>query len=434
MRQELARWRVAPGSTLVDSAGRPIADRRSPALRTRRSRAPCRAPRPAGGATPGSVSARPFRSTSQCASPSSLTRRSKPRIASRATRQLRCTRTKRWPNSCLEPRQRFLEQELALVRADRDVLELGLQVDHVVDRHEHDARALGHRQETARVGRQLRDAARPTAAGAAAPSAAPAAAAARAPASPGSRPHCTSNASSACSWNAVVKTTTGGRGSLSRWRASSMPSMSGMWMSVSTRSGGADCIRSSASRPLAASPTTAMRQRRRAVVEQLAQPPPRGRLVVDDHHAERRVSHARLRCAGRRCPARPRRARCALRAVPRARRPGRSAGGLGPVRHADVHFVGVLEHLATRATPRRRNAARAVRARCRAPSCCPSGGCRRSRGRDCAAPRAPRPCDRKMFTETVPGCARRLDAVVDGVLAAAAAARAAAPARRPACS
>src|SRR5664279_4711896 len=67
---------------------------------------------------------------------------------------------------------------------------------------------------------------------------------------------CTSNAAMACSWYAVVKISTGGSGSLSRWRASSMPSMSGMWMSVSTRSAGVVPSRFSASRPLPASPTT----------------------------------------------------------------------------------------------------------------------------------------------------------------------------------
>ena len=60
----------------------------------------------------------------------------------------------------LEPGQRFLEQVLALRRADRDVLELGLEVDDLVDRHQHDARALGHRQEAARRRRQLRRASR----------------------------------------------------------------------------------------------------------------------------------------------------------------------------------------------------------------------------------------------------------------------------------
>src|ERR1022692_460866 len=67
---------------------------------------------------------------------------------------------------------------------------------------------------------------------------------------------CTSNAAMACSWYAVVKISTGGSGSLSRWRASSMPSISGMWMSVSTRSAGVVPSRFRASRPLLASPTT----------------------------------------------------------------------------------------------------------------------------------------------------------------------------------
>src|SRR5512147_1481304 len=51
----------------------------------------------------------------------------------------------------LEARQRLLEQELAVVRADRDVLELGLEVDDLVDRHQDHARALGDRQEAPRV-------------------------------------------------------------------------------------------------------------------------------------------------------------------------------------------------------------------------------------------------------------------------------------------
>src|ERR1700741_1910030 len=49
---------------------------------------------------------------------------------------------------------------------------------------------------------------------------------------------------------------TGGSESLSRCRANSMPSMSGMWMSNSTRSAGVLPRSPSASRPLAASPTT----------------------------------------------------------------------------------------------------------------------------------------------------------------------------------
>src|SRR5437016_1081565 len=60
----------------------------------------------------------------------------------------------------------------------------------------------------------------------------------------------------ACSWKAVVKTSTGGTGSFNRCRASSMPSMSGMWMSESTRSVGVLPSSPIASRPLAASPTT----------------------------------------------------------------------------------------------------------------------------------------------------------------------------------
>src|SRR5437899_1618838 len=67
----------------------------------------------------------------------------------------------------------------------------------------------------------------------------------------------TSKACSACSLNAVVKITTGGCCSLSRWRASSSPSIDGMWMSVSTRSDATAWRISIASRPLAASPTIA---------------------------------------------------------------------------------------------------------------------------------------------------------------------------------
>src|SRR5512142_1443321 len=55
----------------------------------------------------------------------------------------------------LEARQRLLEQVLALRRADRDVLELGLEVDDLVERNQDDARALGHRQEAARGRGQL---------------------------------------------------------------------------------------------------------------------------------------------------------------------------------------------------------------------------------------------------------------------------------------
>ena len=82
----------------------------------------------------------------------------------------------------LEPRQRFLEQVLALRGADRDVLELGLQIDDVLDRHQHDARALGHRQEAARRRGQLQELARRSRASSEAPFAARTAVAARAPA------------------------------------------------------------------------------------------------------------------------------------------------------------------------------------------------------------------------------------------------------------
>src|SRR2546427_6686712 len=46
--------------------------------------------------------------------------------------------------------KRFLEQELAICRTYGDVLELRLEIDDFLDWHQHDARTLGHRQETAR--------------------------------------------------------------------------------------------------------------------------------------------------------------------------------------------------------------------------------------------------------------------------------------------
>src|SRR5690606_21615020 len=54
----------------------------------------------------------------------------------------------------LERSQRLLDQELALAGAHRDVLELGLQVDDLLERHQEHAAALVHRQVPApRVGR-----------------------------------------------------------------------------------------------------------------------------------------------------------------------------------------------------------------------------------------------------------------------------------------
>ena len=111
--------------------------------------------RTAAGATPAASPGRPFSSTSQCASPSSPTRRSKPRMKSRATRQLRCTRTKRGPNSSSSRVSDSSSRYSRCGGADRDVLELGLEVDDLLDRDQHDARALGHRQEAPRGRRQL---------------------------------------------------------------------------------------------------------------------------------------------------------------------------------------------------------------------------------------------------------------------------------------
>src|SRR5262249_15437761 len=51
--------------------------------------------------------------------------------------------------------QGLLEQVFARRGAYGDVLELGLQVDDLVDRHEEHARALGDREEAPRVRRQL---------------------------------------------------------------------------------------------------------------------------------------------------------------------------------------------------------------------------------------------------------------------------------------
>src|SRR5258706_4796564 len=53
-----------------------------------------------------------------------------------------------------ELRKRFLEQILAIRRPDRDVLELRLEIDDFLDRHEYDARTLGDRQEATRRRRQ----------------------------------------------------------------------------------------------------------------------------------------------------------------------------------------------------------------------------------------------------------------------------------------
>src|SRR6185369_7493240 len=58
------------------------------------------------------------------------------------------------PEFLLEAGQRLLEQELAIRGPDGDVLELCLQIDDFLDRHQHDPRSFGHRQESARRGRQ----------------------------------------------------------------------------------------------------------------------------------------------------------------------------------------------------------------------------------------------------------------------------------------
>src|SRR5262247_1207583 len=46
----------------------------------------------------------------------------------------------------LETRERLVQQELALGRADRDVLQLGLEIDHIGDRHQINPAALAHRK------------------------------------------------------------------------------------------------------------------------------------------------------------------------------------------------------------------------------------------------------------------------------------------------
>ena len=77
----------------------------------------------------------PSSTTCQCASSSPPPVRSKPRIAARATRQLRWMRTKRVGELPLERDQRFLDQVLALARAHGDVLLLGAQEQDVAHRH-----------------------------------------------------------------------------------------------------------------------------------------------------------------------------------------------------------------------------------------------------------------------------------------------------------
>ena len=104
----------------------------------------------AGGATPAASRRRRAAALPSARRRRRSTRRSKPRIASRATRQLRCTRTKRAPNSSSSWVSDSSSRYSRCGGADRDVLELGLEVDDLVDRHEHDARALGHRQEAPR--------------------------------------------------------------------------------------------------------------------------------------------------------------------------------------------------------------------------------------------------------------------------------------------
>src|SRR5262249_44309068 len=53
------------------------------------------------------------------------------------------------PEFLLQPGERFLEQILPVGGAYGDVLELGLEIHHLVERNQHDPRALGHRQEAA---------------------------------------------------------------------------------------------------------------------------------------------------------------------------------------------------------------------------------------------------------------------------------------------
>src|SRR5437667_8860799 len=50
--------------------------------------------------------------------------------------------------------ERFLEQELAVGRAYGNVLELRLEINDFLDRHQHDSRTLCHRQKAARRSRQ----------------------------------------------------------------------------------------------------------------------------------------------------------------------------------------------------------------------------------------------------------------------------------------
>ncbi len=103
----------------------------------------------------GSDSAMPCSSTSQCASPSSFDAPLEAADEVARDEAIAVDAHEARAELLFEPRQRFLEQVLALRRADRDVLELGLQIDDFVDRDEHDARALGDRQEAPRRGRQL---------------------------------------------------------------------------------------------------------------------------------------------------------------------------------------------------------------------------------------------------------------------------------------
>jgi hypothetical protein len=77
-------------------------------------------------------------------------------MKSRATRQLRCTRTKRWPNSpsslVSDSSSRYSRAEVRMVM----YLSSGLQIHDLVERNEHDARSLGNREESPRRRRKLR--------------------------------------------------------------------------------------------------------------------------------------------------------------------------------------------------------------------------------------------------------------------------------------
>ena len=111
---------------------------------------PGRAPPAIAAGSPAGVLPARRAPPASAASSSSLGARSKPRIAARATRQLRWMRTKRVANSLLERDQRLLDQVLARARAHGDVLLFGAQVEDVAHRQQHDAVALRERKVLAR--------------------------------------------------------------------------------------------------------------------------------------------------------------------------------------------------------------------------------------------------------------------------------------------